>query len=143
MRYPANRTGHTVATIHLVRLLPDGSSSQPGSLAAKRHCRVPSVRKATGARPLFGLAPGGVCRADAVASGPGALLPHPFTLACDLCRSIGGLLSVALSLASQTGDRRALPATLASWSPDFPLTSTRSSWACRRSGCLSPLMRAL
>ena len=65
---------------------------------------------------------------------PGALLPHPFTLACvprsfDL-RTIGGLLSVALSLgfgrAALMDGRflagRALPAILVSWSPDFPRT---------------------
>ena len=65
---------------------------------------------------------------------PGALLPHPFTLACvprpfDL-RTIGGLLSVALSLgfgrAAHADGRflagRALPAILVSWSPDFPRT---------------------
>ena len=52
---------------------------------------------------------------------PGALLPHPFTLACAPLRdTIGGLLSVALSLAPLAGRRRALPATLVSWSPDFP-----------------------
>ena len=31
--------------------------------------------------PLFGLAPGGVCRAAAVTGARGALLPHPFTVA--------------------------------------------------------------
>ena len=45
--------------------------------------------------PLFGLAPGGVFRAGAVAGRRGALLPHPF----DLTRpKAGGMLSVALSL---------------------------------------------
>src|SRR4051812_50002486 len=34
------------------------------------------------ARPLFGLAPGGVCRAVRVTPGAGALLPHRFTLTC-------------------------------------------------------------
>ena len=65
---------------------------------------------------------------------PGALLPHPFTLACGPpsfdVKPIGGLLSVALSLgfgrAALTDDRflagRALPAILVSWSPDFPRT---------------------
>jgi len=31
---------------------------------------------------LFGLAPGGVYRASDVSTGPGELLPHPFTLTC-------------------------------------------------------------
>ncbi len=49
----------------------------------------------------------------------GALLPHPFTLTSS---KRGGLLSVALSLDRQLSPpaRRALPATLVSWSPDFP-----------------------
>jgi len=35
-----------------------------------------------GSRLLLGLAPGGVCLASLVAQTAGALLPHPFTLAC-------------------------------------------------------------
>src|SRR5213083_1887758 len=42
---------------------------------------------------LFGLAPGGVCRADAVTRAAGELLPHRFTLTA---LADGGLLSVAL-----------------------------------------------
>jgi hypothetical protein len=42
------------------------SSSQPGPLGAKHPC----LSRMTGARPLFGLAPGGVCHASAVASAP-------------------------------------------------------------------------
>ena len=57
-------TCRAVAAIHLDRLLPDGSSSQPGSLGAK----LPCLRK--GARPLFGLAPGGVCHAGLVTKPP-------------------------------------------------------------------------
>src|SRR5690606_9713571 len=49
---------------------------------------------------LFGLAPGGVCRAVACCHRRGALLPHPFTLASAL-RRFGGLLSVALSVGSR------------------------------------------
>ena len=50
---------------------------------------------------------------------PGALLPHPFTLACDrpLGRPIGGLLSVALSSASRRPGVTRHPAL---WSSDFP-----------------------
>ena len=51
--------------------------------------------------PLFGLAPGGVCRAAAVTSARGALLPPRFTLtAHGLALVGGGLFSVALSLGS-------------------------------------------
>ncbi len=42
---------------------------------------------------LFGLAPGGVCRAGAVTRAAGELLPHRFTLTA---LASGGLLSVAL-----------------------------------------------
>src|SRR5438093_10596013 len=42
---------------------------------------------------LFGLAPGGVCLADAVTRAAGELLPHRFTLTA---LAVGGLISVAL-----------------------------------------------
>ena len=48
---------------------------------------------------LFGLAPGGVCRAAPIAGRAGGLLHRRFTLACAGCPAIGGLLSVALSVA--------------------------------------------
>ena len=54
--------------------LPAASSSLPGTLIAVMARAAP--------RPLFGLAPGGVCHAAAVARERGALLPHRFTLAC-------------------------------------------------------------
>ena len=51
---------------------------------------------------LFGLAPGGVCRAVFRRWKRGALLPHRFTLtAAKTLRSRGGLFSVALSLKSR------------------------------------------
>ena len=56
------------ATIHLGRPSPIASSGLPGS----------GADYALGS--LFGLAPGGVCLAGAVARPRGALLPHPFTL---------------------------------------------------------------
>ena len=49
--------------------------------------------------------------------GRGALLPHPFTLACAPGGAIGGLLSVALSVASR---RPAVSRHSALWSSDFP-----------------------
>src|SRR5262245_7135811 len=74
-----------VAVIPLGARLPARSSGQPGNQA----------RRAT-SLPLFGLAPGGVCRAAPVTGGTGELLPHRFTLTGILSDS-GGLLSVALS----------------------------------------------
>src|SRR6185437_92915 len=75
---------------------------------------------------LFGFAPGGVCRAAAVAGQRGALLPHRFTLtATDTQRGRGGLFSVALSLRptplARNRPRRTLSGTVRPWSPDFPL----------------------
>jgi len=50
---------------------------------------------------LFGLAPGGVYKAPHISMKPGVLLPHRFTIACVFNKTIGRLLSVALSIASQ------------------------------------------
>ena len=75
-------------TIHLGAVLPRRSSSQPGSLGGKGP-------EASLARPLFGFAPGGACRAlevtfKAVGSYP-TVSPLPAPKA-------GGFISVALSL---------------------------------------------
>ena len=67
---------------------------------------------------LFGLAPQGVCRAVDTHVRRGALLPHRFTLTSDvLRRPIGGLFSVALSVASP---RLAVSQPAARRSSDFP-----------------------
>ncbi len=88
------------------------------------------------ALPLFGLAPGGVCRATRVTPGAGALLPHRFTLTCAHRpggrSAIGGLLSVALSCGSPrlgVAQHRAL------WSPDVPRNRSRRSAATRPTRC--------
>ena len=63
--------------IHLRYASPRTSSDLPGSLCG------PHVRphpKTDPLAPLFGLAPGGVCRAAECCHRRGALLPHPFTL---------------------------------------------------------------
>ena len=71
--------------------------------------------------PLLGLAPGGVYRADDVTVAAGALLPHRFTLTCDLPaetgRSIGGLSLLHCSVRSPRPGSRQHPALR---SPDFP-----------------------
>ena len=95
-------------TIPLVRPLPDGSSCLPGSAGARRPCGL--LR----ARSLFGIAPGGACHAGAVASPPVGSYPTVSPLpartkaVCSLWRYPWGC------------PRRALPGTIASWSPDFP-----------------------
>jgi hypothetical protein len=62
--------------------------------------RAIPVRRLEPRASLFGLAPGGVCRATECYHRRGALLPHPFTLTASL-RRFGGLLSVALSVDSR------------------------------------------
>src|SRR5881396_1440291 len=74
--------------ISLGRRLPGASSG---------HTREPHAGRASpvsGIALLFGLAPGGVCRAGPVTRAAGELLPHRFTLTA---LASGGLLSVALS----------------------------------------------
>jgi len=96
--------------IHLDAVSPRRSSDQPGDDAD--HAMV----------PLFGLAPGGVCRAVECCHRRGALLPHPFTLAGDTANGssrsrLGGLLSAALSVGSRPPGVTWRPVLR---SPDFP-----------------------
>ena len=110
---------------------PARSSDQPGSLGAKHP--YPTRGRETPMRSCSGW--GLPC--ECCCQHPGALLPHPFTLTCARHpvrgrRAIGGLLSVALSLAPISEHRRALPATLISWSPDFPRVP------CETRGCPAP-----
>jgi len=86
---------------------------------------------------------------DPCHQGPGALLPHRFTLACAARAAIGGLLSVALSVASRRPGVTRHPALRSS---DFPpavarrrsslvpsrmATRARPDWI-RRGGCDGP-----
>ena len=61
----------------------------------------------------------------------GALLPHRFTLACAPERAIGGLLSVALSIASRRPGITRHPALWSSDFPRHPQRMPRSSLASR------------
>ena len=83
--------------IHLRYASPRTSSDLPGSTCGPHVRPHPRTRPPA---PLFGLAPGGVCRAAECCHRRGALLPHPFTLTAPL-RGVGGLLSVALSVGSR------------------------------------------
>jgi len=122
----------------------DGHSSR-ASLAARlmqptraAHLKADWKRSPASTPPLFGLAPGGVCRAafvtkDAVRSYR-TLSPLPsFAKAME-----GGLLSVALSLGSPPPE---VIRHRASWSPDFPLRHTRYFQAERPSGLLTTVIR--
>ena len=89
-----------------------------------------SLRRATTSL-LFGLAPGGVYHAVSVTRRRGGLLPHPFTLACATEAAIGGLLSVALSIALQRPGvtrHRALvePGLSSNGAPKHPLATSLS-----------------
>lgn len=95
-----------LGVIYLGRRSPDAS------------CGLPELVRGGPPLALFGLAPGGVCRAAAVAGARGGLLPHRFTLACaPETGAIGGLFSVTLSIASR---RPGVTRHHVLRSPDFP-----------------------
>src|SRR5690606_36865924 len=106
------------AIIPLGAASPRPSSSLPGRSAGPTLAPHPCGCAPTS---LFGLAPGGVCRAVECCHRRGALLPHPFTLASAL-RHFGGLLSVALSVGSRPPG---VTWHLVHWSPDFPPRTER------------------
>ena len=81
-------------------------SRTSGDHPSMRPTRWIALRQA-GTLHLLGLASNGVYQATRITSHAGALLPHRFTLTCDTFASIGGLLSVALSVRSpQPGSRQ-------------------------------------
>ena len=67
-------------TIYLGRRSPVASSDLPGSRSGPGRPASPTGLPPPTPAPLFGLAPGGVCRARAVARPAGELLPRRFTL---------------------------------------------------------------
>ena len=126
-------------------LCPERVTQGDGHLSrtpVARRLERPNPRARTG-RPialLFGLAPGGVCLADAVTRAAGELLPHRFTLTALRRRYV----SVALSVGSPPLAVSQHPALR---SPDFPPAAlprpatVRSSLAptqyTRRTGCVA------
>lgn len=87
-----------VAAIPLGRSLPNASSNQPGRRAWREGLPRPVGPSVS---PLFGFAPGGVCRAVRVAA---SAVRSYRTLSPLPCMKQGGLLSVALSLGSPPPD---------------------------------------
>jgi hypothetical protein len=123
-----------MTAIPLARRLPGASCNLPERL-------IRTDPAPEGAAPfLFGLAPGGVCRAAAVAGGA----VRSYRTVSPLPRAIryaahGGLFSVALSLrpAPKGTPRRTLSGTAGPWSPDFPLRPPFGIGAERPSGRLT------
>ena len=113
-----SRARHGTAAIYLVPPLPKGSCGLPGDDSRA----LPSVERR---RPPIWPCSGWGLPASRLAPGPGALLPHRFTLACPSheCEAIGALVSVALSVASL---RLGVTQHPALWSPDFPPRRRRS-----------------
>jgi len=110
--------GHFSRTPVTQRLQQPTRASTGPDQPARRTSREAAARTL-----IFGLAPGGVCRASRVAPAAGALLPHRFTLTAAAIRrglkaTRGGLLSVALSRALRPVGVTDHPVL---WSPDFPL----------------------
>src|SRR4051812_992333 len=86
-------------TISLGHRLPGASSDLPGSHnGSGRPAARQDPKERAGTAPLFGLAPGGVCRARPVTRPAGELFPPRFPLPPPARGRRGGLFSVALSL---------------------------------------------
>ena len=107
--------------------LPTRASRAEASL---RRYRLPDLPRA---RPLFGIAPGGACLAASVASR--AVGSYPTV--SPLPRKIGAVSSLWRFPSGYPG--RALPGTLASWSPDFPHGGLRPPAVIRPSARGQPI----
>jgi hypothetical protein len=98
-------------TISLGPMSPSASSSLPETVKAR------NLRGAGSPSSLLGLAPGGACHATDVAAGAVRSYRTVSTLPVPPAGAIGGLLSVALSVASRRPGVTRHPAL---WSSDFP-----------------------
>jgi hypothetical protein len=105
--------------IHLRYASPRTSSDLPGSTCGPHARPHPRTRPPA---PLFGLAPGGVCRAAECCHRRGALLPHPFTLTAPFA---GGLAVCFLLHFPWARAPQALPGALP-WEPGLSSTLARS-----------------
>ena len=114
----SGRTGRTT-TIHLGRPLPDASRDQPGRRGRTCALARPKPRRAAPTRSCSRR--GLPCRRRRRRRG--ALLPHPFTLAC---RAGAGRAVCFLWHFPWGHPRRALPGALHPWSPDFPPAGARA-----------------
>jgi len=105
--------------IHLRYASPRTSSDLPGSLCGPHVLPHPRTGPLA---PLFGLAPGGVCRATECCHRRGALLPHHFTLTAPFA---GGLAVCFLLHFPWARAPQALPGALP-WEPGLSSTLARS-----------------
>src|SRR5512143_3243986 len=116
----------------------DGHSSRtPVARRIKQHTRTADPDR-SGIAPapfLFGLAPGGVCRAASVAGNAVRSYRTVSPLPRLNATRRGGLFSVALSLGFDP--RRTLSGTVHPWSPDFPPRPPFGIGAERPSGRLT------
>lgn len=100
----------------------DGLQLPTRASGLKRPCGAARCRTAR-LRPLFGIAPGGACRAVPVARSAVGLYPTVSPSPRNRCRSDGADSSLWRFPSGCPG--RALPGTPASWSPDFPRQGLR------------------
>jgi hypothetical protein len=105
--------------IHLRYASPRTSSDLPGSTCGPHARPHPKMKPPA---PLFGLAPGGVCRATECCHRRGALLPHPFTLTAPFA---GGLAVCFLLHFPWARAPQALPGAVP-WEPGLSSTLARS-----------------
>ena len=88
-----------------------------GAASPRRSSNLPGDTAGRGMVSLFGLAPGGVCRAGLLPDSRCALTAPFHPCHARLATPFGGLLSVALSVGSR---RPGVTWHRALWSPDFP-----------------------
>jgi len=114
VRWPVSRVLYPperMMAIHLGRLLPDASCNQPGWRPGNGLSGKPDMS------PLFGLAPGGVCRAAPVTS----CAVRSYRTLSPLPASRGPRQAVCFLWHFPWGrPRRTLSGTVFPWSPDFP-----------------------
>ena len=80
MKGPSYRRGQTPRRGDISRVLFNGPFVWDAGLPTPRAAYPGIITRRVTTLPLFGLAPGGVCRAPAVTRSGGGLLPHRFTL---------------------------------------------------------------
>ena len=108
--------------IPLPPLSPTGSSCQPGPLGLKRPCVAVSLRTSPARGPYLALLRVGLAMPSRL-PGPRWALTPPFHHR-PACRAVFSLWRFPWGC-----PRRALPGTLASWSPDFPRSRIKSEAA--------------